>query len=292
VRIIVSNSAGSSPDIVTRLVADKLSKALGQSFIVDNRPGGEGVIGAELAARAAPDGYTFYLANNDTYATNLVRLKSVPYDPDRDFTPVANVIDSAPFVIAVPPDRPIRSYPELVSYAKARPGKVSLGITVGVGDLLARYMNATAGTDMVRVPYKVNPQAAQDAVSGQLDALIISLPSIDGFLRAGKLRPIAVSGMKRFPSLPDTPTINEAYPGVAVEGWLFLVAPARTPAEIVQRMNREVDRIVKDPEVVEKIRSFGFSASDAMTPAGITERAREERARWKKIAQDINLQPQ
>jgi tripartite-type tricarboxylate transporter receptor subunit TctC len=292
VRVILSNSPGSSPDIIVRLVTERLGRSLNASFIVDNRPGGEGLIGAELAARAAPDGYNFYLANNDTYAANFVRLKSVPYDPDRDFTPVANIIDSAPFVIAVNPDVPVTSWPQLIAYAKARPNKLSMGYTVGISDVLGRWMNFNAGIDMVRVPYKVNPQAAQDAASGQLQVLLISLPSIDGFVRANKLRVIAVSSMKRFPGLPDTPTLAENNPGLAIEGWLFLVAPSGTPGDIVQRMNREIDRIVKEPEVVQRIRGFGFSASDAMTPATILERAKEERARWKKIAQDINLQPQ
>jgi tripartite-type tricarboxylate transporter receptor subunit TctC len=292
VRIIISNSAGGSPDIVTRMLADRLSKSLGQTFVVENRPGGESVIGAEIAAKSAPDGYTFYLATGDTHAGNLFRLKSIPFDPDRDFTSVANVIDSAPFVVAVHPDVPVRTYPELVSYAKARPGKLSVGITIGISNILAQWMNHSAGTDITVIPYKSNPQAAGDAVSGQVQVLLISLPSIESFVKAGKLRLIAVSSGKRFPGLPDIATIAEAYPGVVIEGWLFLVAPAGTPSDIVQRMNREVDRIVKEPEVVQRIRSFGFSSSDAMTPATINERVREERERWKKIAQDIKLQPQ
>jgi tripartite-type tricarboxylate transporter receptor subunit TctC len=292
VRIIISNSAGGSPDIVTRMLADRLSKALGQSFVVENRPGGESVIGAEIAAKSAPDGYTFYLATGDTHAGNLFRLKSIPFDPDRDFVSVANVIDSAPFVVAVHPDVPVRTYPDLVAYAKARPGKLSVGITIGISNILAQWMNHSAGTDITVIPYKNNPQAAGDAVSGQVQVLLISLPSIESFVKAGKLRLIAVSSSKRFPGLPDIPTISEAYPGVVIEGWLFLVAPAGTLADIVTRMNREVDRIVKEPEVVQRIRSFGFSASDAMTTATINERVREERARWKKIAQDIKLQPQ
>ncbi|MSQ51260.1 MAG: tripartite tricarboxylate transporter substrate binding protein [Betaproteobacteria bacterium] len=292
VRIIISNSAGGSPDIIARMVADRLGKAFGQSFVVENRPGGESVIGADLAAKSAPDGYTFYLATGDTHASNLFRLKSIPFDPDRDFIPVANVIDSAPFVVAVHPDLPVRTYPELVSHAKANPGKLSVGITIGISDILARWMNHSAGTDIVRIPYKINPQATQDAVSGQIQVLLISLPSIDSFVRAGKLRVIAVSSSRRFPSLPDTPTVAETYPGLVIEGWLFLVAPTGTPGDIVQRMNREVDRIVRDPEVVQRIRSFGFSASDAMTAASINERVREERGRWKRIAQDLKLQPQ
>jgi tripartite-type tricarboxylate transporter receptor subunit TctC len=291
-RIILSNSAGSSPDIVARMVADRLGKALGQSVLVENHPGGNAVIGAELAAKAAPDGYTYFLSNQDTHVTNLFRLKSIPYDPERDFTPVANVIDSAPFVIAVNPAVPAKSYGELVSYAKAQPGKMSVGVTVGVSDVLARWMDFTAGTRSLIVPYKSNPQAAQDAVSGQIQVLLISQPSIDSFAKAGKLRVIAVSSSKRFPLLPDVPTLAESYPGLVIEGWLFLVAPSGTPAPIVQRMNREIDAILKQPEVVQRIRSFGFSSSDARTPQTLRERIGDVRATWKKIAADIKMEPQ
>jgi tripartite-type tricarboxylate transporter receptor subunit TctC len=292
VRIILSNSAGSSPDIVTRMVADRLSKALGQSFLVDNRAGGQGLIGAEMAAKAAPDGYTLYMASQDVHAANLYRFKSLPYDPDRDFVPVANVVDSAPFVVAVHPDVPVKSYPELVAYAKARPGKLSIGMTIGASEALARWMNVTAGTEIVPVPYKVNPQAAQDAVAGQIQVLIISLPSIGSFVKAGKLRVIAVSSSKRFASLPDTPTLAEAYPGLVVEGRWMLVAPAKTPRPIIDRLNREVDLILKDAELVQRIRSFGFSSSDAMNAKALQEAIRSSRETWRRIAQDIKLQPE
>ena len=290
VRIVVSNSAGSSPDIVTRMVADRLSKALGQSFFVDNRAGGQGLIGAELVAKSPPDGYTLYMASQDVYARNLFVFKSLPYDPDRDFIPVANVVDSTPFVLAVHPDVPVKSYPELISFARARPGKLSMGITIGASEALARWINVKAGTDILLVPYKVNPQAAQAAVAGDIQALIISLPSIEAFVKAGKLRIIAVSSSKRFPQLPAMPTIAETNPGVVMEGRFILMAPAGTPAPIVERVNREIDRMLKDPEVVQRIRSFGFSSSDAMTPKTLTGSIREARETWKRIAADIGLQ--
>ncbi len=292
VRIVVSNSAGSSPDIVTRMVADRLSKALGQSFLVDNRAGGQGLIGAELVAKSPPDGYTLYMASQDIYARNLFVFKTLPYDPDRDFIPVANVVDSTPFVLAVHPELPVKSYPELIAYAKARPGKLSMGITIGASEALARWINVRAGTDILLVPYKVNPQAAQAAVAGDIEALIISLPSIDAFVKAGKLRIIAVSSSKRFPQLPSTPTIAETHPGVVMEGRFILMAPAGTPAPILERVNREVDRMLKDPEVVQRIRAFGFSSSDAMTSRTLARSIREARETWRTIAADIKLQPE
>jgi len=290
VRIVVSNSAGSSPDIVTRMVAERLSKALGQQVLVENRAGGQGLIGAEMVAKAAPDGYTLFMANQDIYAANLYRFKSLPYDPNRDFIPIANVIDSAPFVVAVHPEVPVTSYPELVAYAKQRPGKLSVGVTVGASDTLARWMNVMAGTDMVIIPYKVNPEAARGAVAGEIPVLLISLPSIESFVRAGKLRIIGVSSSKRFPQLPDTRTIAEDYPGLVIEGRFILMGPTGIPGGVVERLNREVDRMLREPEVVQRIRGFGFSSSNAMTPKTLNEGIVAARETWRRIARDTKLQ--
>jgi tripartite-type tricarboxylate transporter receptor subunit TctC len=292
IRILLTNSAGSAPDVIARLVAEKLTGSLGQSVLVENRPGGNGFIAIEAAAKAAPDGYTYLVSSQDTSAANIYRFKSLPYDPDRDFTPVANLIDSAPLVLAVHPDLPIRSYPELVSFAKARQGKATIGVTVGLTEMLARWMNFTTGAGMEIIRYKSNPQSAQEAVSGQINALVNAVPSIEPLMKAGRLRVIAVSSTKRFPTLPDVPTLAETFPGLVVEGWLFLVAPTGTPQPIVQRMNREIDGILKNQDVVQRIRSFGFSSTNAMTPETINERIQLTRATWKKIAQDIKIQPE
>jgi tripartite-type tricarboxylate transporter receptor subunit TctC len=292
VKIILSNSAGGSPDITARIVADRLSKALGQQVFVENKPGGESVIGALLVARAPADGYTLYFGFNDALVSNRFRLKSLPYDPDNDFTPIANVVDSAPFVVAVHPDVPAKTFGELMEFARSNPGKLSYGTTVGLSDTLAQWINKTAKVDIQRVPYRVNPQAVQDALSGRVQILLISLPSIEQFARSGQIRMLAVSGTKRFYKLPDIPTIAETYPGLVIEGWFELLGPAGIPTEIVQRLNREVDEIIKDREFVERLAQFGFSTSDAMTPHLLRMRVRTETERWRKIAQDIELKPQ
>ena len=292
VKIILSNSAGGSPDIVTRILADRLSKSLGQQFIVDNRPGGESVIGADLAARSAPDGYTLYLGTNDALVANRVRLKSLPYDPDKDFTLIASVIDSAPFVVAVNADVPAKSFGELVSLAKAQPGKLSYAVTIGISDTLAQWINKRTGIDVTRVPYRQNPQAVQDVVSGQVQVVLISLPSVEQFAKAGRLRILAVSSSKRFAGLPDVPTIAESYPGLVVEGWFALTGPTGIPADVVARLNREVDKALKDPELLQRVAGFGFSTSDAKTPELLVTRMQEDVARWRMIAADIGMQPQ
>jgi tripartite-type tricarboxylate transporter receptor subunit TctC len=188
VKIILSNSAGSAPDIVARLVADRLSKTLGQQVFVENKPGGDSVLGAVLSARAAPDGYTLYFAFNDALVSNRFRLKSLPYDPDNDFTPIANIVDSAPFVVAVHPDVPAKTFGELMELARSNPGKLSYGTSIGISDTLAQWINKSANVDILRVPYRVNGQAVQDALSGRVQILLISLPSIEQFAKSGQLR--------------------------------------------------------------------------------------------------------
>jgi tripartite-type tricarboxylate transporter receptor subunit TctC len=292
VKILLSNSAGGSPDIVARIVADRLSKALGQQFFVENKPGGESVPGALAVARAPADGYTLYFAFNDALVSNRFRLKSLPYDPDNDLTPIANIVDSAPFAVAVHGDVPVKTFGELIEYARSNPGKLSYGATTGLSDTLGQWINESANVDIQRVPYRVNGQAVQDALSGRVQVLLISLPSIEQFVRSGQLRMLAVSGPKRFFKLPDIPTIAETYPGLVIEGWFELMGPAGIPAEIVQRLNSEIDKIVKDLEFIERLAQFGFSTSDAMTPDLLRMRVRTETELWRKIAQDIDMKPQ
>jgi tripartite-type tricarboxylate transporter receptor subunit TctC len=292
VKIVLSHSAGGSPDIVARLVADPLSKALGQQLFVENKPGGESVLGAVAVARAPADGYTLYFASSDALVSNRFRVKSLPYDPDNDFAPIANIVDSAPFAVAVHRDVPAKTFGELMEFARSNPGKLSYGTTIGLSDTLAQWINKTAKVDIQRVPYRVNPQAVQDALSGRVQILLISLPSIEQFVRSGQLRMLAVSGAKRFFKLPDIPTIAETYPGLVIAGWFELMGPAGIPAEIVRRLNSEVDKIVKDPEFIERLAQFGFSTSDAMTPDLLRMRVRTETELWRKLVQLIDLKPQ
>jgi tripartite-type tricarboxylate transporter receptor subunit TctC len=292
VRIILSNSPGGSPDIISRMMADRLSRALGQPFAIENRPGGQSVIGADIAAKAKPDGYTYYLATDSSMVMNRFLLKSLPYDPERDFVYVANIVDSAPFAVALHESVPAASLPQLVSHAKSRPRELSIGITINNADILAQWINKAAGIDMTIVRYKENRQAVADAVAGRLQVLLISYPSIDSFVKQGRLRLVGVSSPKRFPGLDDVPALSEHYPGMVIGAWWAFVAPAGTPQAAVQRMNREVDAILKDPAMAEKIRGYGFSTSDAMTPATLAERARSGADLWRKLTTLLELKPE
>jgi tripartite-type tricarboxylate transporter receptor subunit TctC len=292
VRIVLSNSAGSSPDIVTRLLAERLGRSFNQSFVVDNRPGGEQIIGAEHVARSAPDGYTLYMGTNDSHVANLYRLKSVPYDPDRDFVFVSNVVGSAAFVVLVNAEVPARTFPELVALAKSQPGKVSMAYTVGLGDILSQWIVKRTDGQFLRVPYKVNPQAVQDTASGQVGSVIISYVSAQNFIKAGKLRVVGVTGSQRYALFPDLPTLAEAYPGLIMEGWWFLMATGGTPADVVRRLGAETDRAIAEPELSDRIRSFHFTPGPAITPQQFGERMKLERQRWKELVQEIALQPQ
>jgi tripartite-type tricarboxylate transporter receptor subunit TctC len=294
VRIIVSTGPGLATDIMARLMADKLSKQVGQSFFVENIAGAAGIVGAQAAARAAPDGYTFYFAPASALATNQFLFKSVPYDTFRDFTPVAMVCDTGPFVITVQPELPIKSLPELISYAKSQRGKVSYAfdISSGYAAIIGQLLNRRAGTDIVEVPYKATAQAIQDTMTGRTQMMISSITATDAFVKSGKLRRIAVSSDRRYPGFQEVPTIAETLPGFKIDGWFAVVAPTGTPANAVQRMNREIDTFLKEPDVRQRLFQFGLGTSGAGTPQSTGDFIRAERDRWAGIVKELNIQPQ
>src|SRR3954451_23519569 len=210
VRIIVSTGPGLATDIMARLLSDRLSKNLSQQFVVDNIAGAAGILGAQAAARSAPDGYTFYFAPASALATNQFLFKSVPYDKFKDFTPVAMVCDTGPFVITVQPELPVNTLPELIAYAKANPGKLSYAfdISSGYAAIIGQLVNRRTNAGMVEVPYKATAQAIQDTMTGRTQLMISSIPATDSFVKSGKLRRIAVSSEHRYPAIPDVPAIS------------------------------------------------------------------------------------
>ena len=292
VRMIVALSAGSPTDIVGRMLADHLSRAFGQSFIVENRPGGDGLIGATAAAKAAPDGYTLFLGTQSTLAIPLFTRLSLPYNPERDFTPIALLVDRAPSVIAAYPGFAAKSIPELIALAKAQPGKLSFANAISITRMMGQYLNRLAGIDIQDVTYKDTGQMIQDTVSGRIEMMIGSMPAIDAFVKAGKLRLLGITTEKRFPGMEDVPAIAETLPGYDITGWVVLVAPTGIPAEIVPRLNSATDAFFKDAEVHKRLGSFGWASSGALKSELLVEFIGGQRERWKKITTAIGIKPQ
>jgi tripartite-type tricarboxylate transporter receptor subunit TctC len=294
IRLIVSVSPGQANDIVGRLLADRLSRALGQQMYVENVAGASGMLGAQAAARAAPDGYTLFLGPMSVMATNIYTVKSLPYDPRHDFTAVAMLVDSAPFVIAANPSLPVTTLAELIAYAKAAPGKLSYAVVTSsaYASIIGQLLMKRAGIEMVQVPYSSNAQAVADTMAGTVPLLISAAVVIDGFVRAGKLRNIVITSHRRFPGSENLPTLDETIPGFVLDGWFTILAPVGTPAEIVARLNHEIDVFLKDPEVLQKFHALGISTSGADTPQRTAEFIRAEQERWGKIVQELDIQPQ
>ena len=293
IRVIVSFPAGSAPDIVCRFVTDRLSRAVGQQIVVDNRPGSGNIIAAQAAARSAPDGYNFFCATAATLVSNPHTFKSLPYDPRRDFVPVA-MIAKGPFFVLVHPGVPVKTLAELIAYDKANPGKLAWA-TDGLRNftgMMAAWLNKIAGTGILTVPYATMPLGIQDTLAGRTQLVILAVPAAAPRIRSGELRPLAASFAQRVPGYEEVPAISETFPGFELVGWFLVVAPTGTPNEIVLRVNREMDRILKDPETVQRLRGLGFFTEGAETPEAVAEAIRADTAKWGAIVKEIGIQPE
>ena len=292
-KVLLGTGPGTIPDLVTRMVAERMGRAFGKPFVVENLVGGGGMGAAQAAARSAPDGYTFFTAGIGFIATDRYMFKSVPYDTDRDFTQVALLYDSAPFAIAVRPDTPVKNVAELIALAKAQPGKLSYGAdSVGATAIIGEWFNKVAGVQIAAIPYKSVAQMLSDALSGQTQVVFNTVANMDNFRKAGKLRVIGVSSARRLPFLDDIPAISETLPGFRMVGVGIMAAPAGTPAAIIQRVNREVDAMEREPEYINLLQSFGITSSGAGTPQSIAEFIRAERENWDRVMKGLDVQPQ
>jgi tripartite-type tricarboxylate transporter receptor subunit TctC len=275
-------------------MADSITRGLGQPVVVENLGGASGLVAHQTAARAAPDGYTFIFTNTSGLATNLVTFKSIPYDPAKDFTPIAMVVDFGPQMLSVNVDLPVKTVAELIAHAKANPGKLSyaVDVTAGAAPFAARLLNKRANLGMVEVPYRSAAQMVADVASGTVPVLISSMAASNAMVQAGKIRRLALSSTKRFPPLPDLPTLNEAVPGVTMDGWFVLVAPAGVPADIVARMNKEIGEFLKGEDIRTRLAGFGLATSGAGTPESTAAFITGEQARWRALANELEIQPQ
>src|SRR6266446_4723813 len=248
IRFLVGSPPGSGNDLVSRLLAQKLSERFGQPVVVEQRPGGAGLLANDAVAKSPPDGHTMVLLSGAHPATAALN-RALPYDPVRDFGMVGTVV-AYPLVISVAPDSPIRSFADLIERARGAPGKLTYSMTPGtLVHLLGEWINIEAGTAILGVPYKGSANALVDVLAGRIDATIETGTASFGHLRSGKLRALALSSPARHPALPGVPTISETLPGVEMSSWLGLAVPAATSRTIIDRLNREIRAFLESPEV-------------------------------------------
>jgi tripartite-type tricarboxylate transporter receptor subunit TctC len=294
IKLIVPTGPGAATDVMARLLADGVSRSLGQSLVVENIPGASGIVAHQAVARAAPDGYTILLTNTSGMAINLISFKQLPYDPTRDFTAVAIVCSQGPQMLSVNAELPVQTLPELIAYAKASRGKLSMAFdtTAGAAAFAAKLFNRRADLGLVEVPYRSAAQMTLDVASGLNQVMMSSVAAAQSVVDAGKVRRIAITSTTRFRGLPDLPAVSETLPGVVMDGFFAVVAPAGTPPDIVARLNREIGEYLKGSEIQQRLISFGLATEGAGTPDSTAQFIREEQRRWRAVAKELNIQPQ
>ena len=293
-RFLVGNSPGAAPDIVARLFADHMSRALGQAWAVENRPGGDGIISAEAVARSQADGYTLLLGSQGPMAIDMHIKKILPIDSIKDFTHIAVLVDETTgMAVAVHPSLPVKTLPELIAYAKVNPNKLSFSTTIAYGTMFGSWLAKTAGIDMVEVRYKLASQAIQDSVSGRVQVAYQSPAALGPQVKAGSLRFISVATARRIAEWGDVPTVSETFPNFSMRGFMILAGPAGLPRDITTRLNRESATIVKDQKFVAELgKIFWYNFEGARSPEGTTEFVRRERENWGAFVKSIGLKPE
>ena len=290
VRIIVANGAGSAPDTVARLVGSWLSERLGQQFVVENRSGGGSNIGTEAAVRAPSDGYTLLLVSTAN-AINATLFDKLNFVFLRDIAPVAGIL-SLPYVMVVHPSVPAKTVPEFIAYAKTNPGKLNLGSPgIGTGPHVAgELFKVMTGVDMVHVPYRGAPPALTDLLGGRVLVLFVSTAASIEHIRSGKIRPLAVTTATRWEGLPDVPSVAEFFPGYEASSMYGLGAPANTPAEIVNKLNKEINAGLADPKMKARLADFGGTMF-AGSPVAFGKLIADETEKWGKVIRAANIKP-
>ncbi|GAA4333287.1 tripartite tricarboxylate transporter substrate binding protein [Pigmentiphaga soli] len=283
VRLVVAWPPGSSTDTSARILAQKMGEALGQTFVVENRAGASGIIGAESVARSAPDGYTL-LFNTSNQASNKLAFAKLPYDPITDFAPICRGYRNV-LVLVAHPSLPARNFAEFLDYAKKSPGKLSFG-SPGVGtphQLAGELLKQVADIEIEHVPYKGGGPAAVDLISGQIPLAIASLVAVLPNIRSGQIRALAITEKARYAELPEVPTIAETFPGFDVSGWGGMFAPAGTPAPIVRTLNAEMARALRRGDVSQTMNGNGLVPWPS-TPDELAQLVRDDIDRWTAVA--------
>lgn len=289
IRLIVPFPAGGATDLFARSLSQKLGERLGQSVVVDNKPGAGGTLGSDLAAKAPADGYTLLLATSSTHSIGPNLNPKIPYDAVRDFTPIAQV-GNAPSIMLVPNSSPAKTVQEWIDHARRNPGRLNYASSGNgtVVQLTAELFKSQANLFVVHIPYKGTALAIPDLVSGKVDVLFDSLPTGLPHVRDGRLRALGVTSAKRTPLAPDLPPISDVLPGYESTTWFGLFGPKALPAEVVQRVNAAANQVLKDPEVIDKLTRLGIEPIGG-TPAQFASMLASESAKWKKIIQERQI---
>lgn len=282
VRMVVGYPPGGPTDVLARIVSQKLTQSWGQQVIVDNRPGASGMIGAEFTARAAPDGYTLLMVPV-TYAVTPSLFQKMTYDVEKDLAPVAQVA-AAPFILVVHPTLPVKTVKDLIALDRRNPGQINFASasTGGMPHLAGELFNSMTGTKLVHIPYKGAAPATTDLLSGQVTLMFNNMLSAMPQVKAGRLRAVAVTSSKRSAAVPELPTIAETVPGYEASGWYGAFAPAATSKELIGRLNAEMNRIMKMPDVAQRLAGDGVEAVGT-TPEQFGIYLKQEVAKWGKV---------
>ncbi len=293
IRIVVPFAAGGIADQFARIIGGKLAETWGQAVVIENRTGAGGNIGADIVAKSPADGYNLVMGNIGTHAVNAALFKNMPYDIARDFTPIALVIE-AEGLLVTPTSLEVKTVKDIIDMARAQPGKLSYA-SAGIGTtshLAGELFKSMAKLDVTHVPYKGNVPAITDLIGGQTSMLFATMPTVMPHVRAGKLRAIAVIGKERSPALPEVPTVAEAaLAGFDASNWIGLFGPAGLPAEITSKLNAEVLRVLRTPEMQARLLSEGARFT-ATNPAEFAGFVRNESAKWVKVIKDAGVKPE
>lgn len=290
IRVVVPFPAGGNADILARIMAQKMAEAWRQSIVVDNRAGAAGIIGAEAAAKSAPDGYTLFMGTTGTQATNPAVYSKLPYDPQRDFAPISNFADS-PFLLVTHPSLPVRAVKDLVALARVRPGQLHYA-SFGPGSsahLVGEMLRSAAKIEIVHVAYKGGPPALADLMGGHIEMMFNLLPIVLPHAKAGRLRALGVTASRRAPALPEVPTFAEAgFADLEAGSWYGVLAPAGTPRDIIAKLHAEISRILALPDVRQRLAAEGAEPI-GNTPEQFAEQIRGDAARWAKVARQAKV---
>ena len=292
VRIVVPSGAGGVTDILGRVISQKLTDSLGQQVIIDNRPGASGIVGSQIVAKAAPDGYTLLMVF-PSHAVNPSLYASLPYDSLKSFAPIT-IVSAVSTTLVVPADNPAKTVQELIALAKTPSAKINYG-SVGrgsLGHLASELLRSMTGMNITHVSYKGSPQIMAALLSGEIQMyLIASVATAMPHLKTGRLRALGVSSAKRLPALPEVPAIAETVPGYEARGWNGILAPAGTPRPIVERLHREIVLVVQSPEFLKQLASEG-AVPIGNTPAEFAGVIRTDVAKWAKVVKDAGIRPE